>query len=121
MADTLFPVDSSQPGSTPAPGVPGVQFAGRNQVEIQMADLDSLVDDHHTVRVIWAYLLKADLAEMYEQIQAVEGGAGRPAIDPRILLALWMYAIADGIGSARKLAKLCEDHKAYRWICGGVS
>ena len=35
--------------------------------------------------------------EMYDQIQAVEGGAGRPAIDPRILLALWMYAIADGI------------------------
>jgi transposase len=121
MADTLFPVDSSQPCNTPAPGIPRVQFPVRNQIEIQMADLDSLVEDNHTVRLIWTYLLKADLSEMYGQIQAIEGGAGRPAIDPRILLALWMYAIADGVGSARKLAKLCEDHNAYRWICGGVS
>ena len=121
MADTLFPVVPSEPGGAPSPGTPRVQFAVRNQVEIHMSDLDGLVEDNHTVRVIWAYLLKADLAEMYDQIQAVEGGARRPAIDPRILLALWMYAIADGIGSARKLAKLCGDHNAYRWICGGVS
>jgi len=25
-----------------------------------------------------------------------------------------------GVGSARQLARLCEEHDAYRWICGGV-
>ena len=26
----------------------------------------------------------------------------------------------DGVGSARKLAHLCQYHLAYQWICGGV-
>jgi transposase len=51
----------------------------------------------------------------------LEGGAGRTAIDPRILLALWLYATLDGVGSARALAQLCADHIVYRWLCGGVS
>ncbi|MEK6675453.1 MAG: hypothetical protein AABZ47_07340 [Planctomycetota bacterium] len=24
-------------------------------------------------------------------------------------------------GNGRKLARLCEQHDAYRWLCGGVS
>jgi transposase len=46
--------------------------------------------------------------------------AGRAAIDPRILVGLWLYGTYEGIGSARELARLCEEHNAYRWICGGV-
>jgi len=51
----------------------------------------------------------------------VEGHAGRTPIDPKILMALWLYATLDGVGSARQLAHLCEEHVAYQWICGGVS
>src|SRR6266702_4394451 len=40
---------------------------------------------------------------------------------PRLLLALWLYATSQGVGSARALARLCESHDAYRWLCGGVS
>ena len=58
---------------------------------------------------------------MYAGIRSVEGGAGRDAADPRILLALWLYATLEGVGSARQVARLCEDHVAYQWICGGVS
>ena len=36
-------------------------------------------------------------------------------------MALWLYATLEGAGSARALARLCERHDAYRWICGGVS
>jgi hypothetical protein len=36
-------------------------------------------------------------------------------------MALWLYATLDGVGSARELDRLCEDHVAYQWICGGVS
>jgi len=119
VTDTLFPLDPA-PGAPPLrpAGIPRVQQPVRDQIE--MAALDSLIDENHTVRVIWRYIQQADLTELYAQIQAVEGGAGRPAIDPKMLLALWMYATSDGIGSARKLNKLCVDHNAYRWICGGV-
>jgi hypothetical protein len=37
------------------------------------------------------------------------------------LLALWLYATSEGVGSARALARLCESHDVYRWLCGGVS
>ena len=50
----------------------------------------------------------------------VEGGVGRSAIAPEILFALWLYATLEGVGSARALARLTQEHDAYRWICGGV-
>jgi len=62
-----------------------------------------------------------DLAPFYASIESVEGRAGRPALDPAILLALWLHATVEGVGSARALARLCEEHHAYQWICGGVS
>jgi len=63
----------------------------------------------------------ADLDELYEAIRAVEGVPGRPPIDPQILLALWLYATLDGVGSARELDRLTQEHQVYRWICGDVS
>lgn len=62
-----------------------------------------------------------DLRGLYQRIQAVEGGPGQAPADPRILLALWLYATLRGVGSARELNRLCEHHTAYRWLCGGVS
>jgi transposase len=57
---------------------------------------------------------------MYEGIRAVEGGSGRAAIAPEILFALWLYATLEGVGSARAIARLAQEHDAYCWICGGV-
>jgi transposase len=54
-------------------------------------------------------------------IKAVEGNVGRDATDPRLLVALWVYATLEGVGSARELARLCEKHLAYQWLCGGVT
>jgi len=62
-----------------------------------------------------------DLSPLYAVVQSVEGRAGRPAIDPRIFLALWLYATIEGVGSARALERLTLQHDAYRWILGGVS
>ncbi|MBI1733555.1 MAG: hypothetical protein HYR51_00130 [Candidatus Rokubacteria bacterium] len=36
-------------------------------------------------------------------------------------MALWLYATVEGVGSARAVARPCEEHDAYRWLCGGVS
>lgn len=122
MADeTLFPIGDGKPKDNQPALAPRVKYAVRNQVEYRMGDLDSGVALDHQVRIVWNFVEQADLSELYAQIKAVEGHAGRTPIDPRILLALWLYATLDGIGSARALEKLCEDSLPYRWICGGVS
>ena len=61
-----------------------------------------------------------DLSVFYASIQAVEGGLGRPASDPQVLLAIWVYGTVEGVGSSRKLDRLCREHDAFRWLCGGV-
>jgi transposase len=61
-----------------------------------------------------------DLAPLYARIKSVGGRGGAPAIDPAILVALWLWATIDGVGSAREVDRLCERDEAYRWICGGV-
>jgi len=92
----------------------------RNQAEMVIRDLDSMIDDTHTVRAIWEFIGKLDLSAFYRTIKVTSNQPGRPASDPRVLLALWVYATVEGIGSARRLARLTEEHDAYRWLRGGV-
>jgi transposase len=93
----------------------------RDQIELRSTDIDSLIGEDHAARLIWAYVEQLDLHELEDAIKAREGTPGHPAIAPRLLLALWLYATSDGVGSARALARLCESHDAYRWLVGGVS
>jgi transposase len=82
--------------------------------------LDSVIPLDHPIRAIWQTLERLDLSGFYVGIKAVEGHPGHPTTDPKVLLALWLYATTEGIGSARQLARLCEEHDAYRWLRGGV-
>jgi transposase len=107
--------------STPRAGRRRMRCAVRNQIEFQECSLDELLVEDHQARVVWSYVEQLDLSSVYRQIQAVEDGPGHPPADPRILFALWLYATLRGVGSARELNRLCQDHIAYRWICGGVS
>lgn len=102
-------------------GAPRVMRAERKQLEMRTVDLDSSLPEDHQARAFWMLLDSLDLSAFYEQISAREFHQGRPAIDPKILVALWIYATSDGVGSAREVARLCLAHDAYRWICGGVS
>jgi transposase len=85
-----------------------------------MVDLESQLPLEHRARVVWAFVAGLDLGELYAKFGAREGEAGRPPADPRILLALWLYATLEGVGSARHLDRLCERDVAYRWLRGGV-
>jgi hypothetical protein len=99
-------------------GAPRLRQPERGQVELRACDLDSLLASDHPARVIWAYVerLGRELEPLYAVIKAREGVPGHPPIDPRLMLALWLYATSEGIGSGRALAKLCESHDAYRWL-----
>src|SRR5258708_39795812 len=93
----------------------------RRQLLMRAEDLDSLIGPAHAARAIWRVLERMDLTRFYQAIKAREGSAGRDATDPKMLLALWLYGLSEGINSARELERLCQAHAAYRWICGGVS
>jgi transposase/ribosomal protein L34 len=97
-----------------------VQRPHRDQVQWRDASLEQLVPKDHRVRAVWAYVNSLDLTPLYRKIQAVEGGVGRDAVDPKILMALWMWSIIEGISSARHVARQCEKDFTYMWICGEV-
>lgn len=99
---------------------PRVLRPQRDQLFWDMVDLDSQVPPDHPVRIVWAFVDGLELPELYDAIRARDAVAGRPTPDPKIQLALWLYATIEGVGSARALARLCEHHAAYRWICGRV-
>ena len=92
----------------------------RRQMMWREMSLEQLVPADHPVRAVWAYVDSLDLEPLYRKIKAVEGGVGRDAVDPRILLALWMFATIEGISSARQIARFCKRDAPYMWICGGV-
>jgi transposase len=100
--------------------LPRLRTADRQQL-IPAMPLDNLLEQDHQARLVWDFCLGLDLASLYEQIRSREGGPGRAAIDPRLCVALWLYATLEGVGSARALAWLCEHHNAFRWLVGGVS
>src|SRR3954452_9377591 len=93
----------------------------RNQYSFQPQCLDALLPPQHQARVIWAVVQTLDLSDFYAVIRAREGCVGRDATDPRLLVALWLYATTRGVGSARELERQCQDHRGFRWLCGGVS
>jgi len=100
---------------------PRVLVPQRNQIELRPVDLEATLVAEHPARSVWAFVERLDLSALYAEIGSVEGRAGRAAIDPRILMALWLYATVDGVGSAREIERLTQAHDAYRWICGGVN
>jgi transposase len=100
----------------------GVRVIGpdRAQLRWEMVDLDSQLPDDHRARLVWAFVEGLDLREFYDRIKARDAVAGRPATDPQVILAVWLYATLEGIGSARAIDRLCQQHAAYRWLCGGA-
>src|SRR5438876_6842099 len=102
-------------------GAPRMREPQRDQIELRAVDLDRLIGQDDPARVVWAYVEPLDLSELEDRIKAREHTPGHPPASPRLMLALWLFAASQGVGSARALARLCESHDAYRWLCGGVS
>jgi transposase len=128
MTLPLFNLDDLPEPPTPAQaaqsgtyGKPRLRVPIRDQIEMQWASLDQLIEPDHQVRIVWAAVCQLDLSPRLHDIKAVERHVGRDATDPRLLLSLWVYATLRGVGSARELDRLCRDHMAYKWLCGGVS
>jgi transposase len=94
--------------------------ADRFQTRWDFVDLEALLPSDHRVRIVMSFVESLDLSGLYDAIKAREGEPGRPPPDPAVVLALWLYATIEGVGSARQLERLAERDLAYRWIAGGV-
>ncbi|MGH9669386.1 MAG: IS1182 family transposase [Terriglobales bacterium] len=99
---------------------PRILRPDRHQHRMEDCCLDTQLASEHRARQVWAFVESSDVSGLEERIKSRPGRAGAPAISPRLLLALWLYACLDGVGSARELSRLCVEHMAYRWLCGSV-
>ena len=113
--------EASGRAEVPLAGVARGRLPNRVQRELRARDRESLLPAGHRARRVWAWVERADLGALYASIRAVAGGSGRTAMAPEILFGRWLYATLEGVGSARALARLTQEHDAYRWICGGAS
>jgi transposase len=97
-----------------------MQHADRSRSDPHPKSIDELISPDHQVRLVWELVGELDMNPLYARIKAVEGHPGRPAIDPLILTALWLYATIEGIAGARELDRRCRDCDPFKWLCGGV-
>jgi transposase len=103
--------------------VPAVRLRepDRSQMQMIVQSPDELIPQDHQARVIWRVCQAQDWSAFCQPIKARQGVCGRDSTSPALLAALWLYATVRGVGSARELARLCKESKAYQWLCGGVS
>lgn len=95
-----------------------VKPVDRSQQLWRQVDMEKLIEEDHPARAIWALTGQLDLQRFYTPIKALEGRAGRPPGDPRLLISLWLYGYSRGISSGRELAQRCTYEPAFEWLCG---
>jgi transposase len=106
---------------TGTPAALRLRCVNRQEVIDVPARLEDLLPAEHEARQLWNLVEQLDLGAFYRAVQVVQGERGRAAIDPKLLVALWLYATLQGVVEARVLARLCVEHLAYIWLCGGVT
>ena len=100
---------------------PRLRRPDRQQTFFEPVNLDERLSADHRARVVWVVVSTLDLTKFCAPLVNRGSTPGRSATDPALLVALWLYATIDNVGSARRVARLCREHDAYRWLCGGVS
>lgn len=98
-----------------------VSHPHRTQTAYEMVCLDELLPLDHQARLVWRFVQTINTEPFYANIVVSASVAGRTAISPELLIALWLLATMEGIGSARELERRCERDIAYRWLCGGIT
>ncbi len=97
---------------------PRLKRVNRKQLLLRAVNVEQLIPEDHPVRAIWELVGRLDRSPFHQDIEAVEGVAGRPALDPQLLISLWIYAYSEGVSSGREISRLCEFDPAYQWLTG---
>jgi len=113
------PAVPASPALPAAP--PRLRSPDRKQVLLRPCALEDLIGQDHDARIVWDVVGRWDLGRFLERVKARGESPGRAAIDPRLGVALWLFAYTRGVSNGRELGRLCREHDAFRWLCGGVS
>src|SRR6185295_20105518 len=81
-------------------------------------DIEKFIGPDHPARGIWAMVEQLDWSALEEKIRSVEGHAGQSSLDPRLLMALWIYSYSEGVSSARELSRMCGYEPGCQWLTG---
>ena len=106
-------------GSAAEPARPQarVRLVNRAQIIMRTLDVERLIAEDHPARAIWEFISELNLSPFYEQVKAVEGRAGQPPFDPRLMISVWIYGLSRGMNSARELSECCEWEPGLQWLC----
>jgi transposase len=102
----------------PSSKQPLIRFVNRQQMSWRAVDVERLIGEDHPARAIWDLVGGLDLRAFYDAVESSAEQGGRPALDPQLLICLWVYAYSQGIGSAREVARRCEYDPAFQWLTG---
>ena len=97
---------------------PLIRHVNRQQMSWRAVDVEHLISEDHPARAIWTLVGRLNLSAFYQAIESSTEEGGRPAIDPQLLISMWVYAYSQGIGSAREVARRCEYDPAFQWLTG---
>ena len=99
-----------------SPGRPRLRTANRQQIVFRAAALDALIPPRSPRADRLGLSSSGSTLAPCTNPSSPSHGTGRdgPRIDPKILMALWLYATIDGVGSARQLDELCRSHDAFQ-------
>src|SRR3954467_5133709 len=103
------------PTKVPLPP-PRLRRPNREQVVLVPRRLEDLLPPAHLARVVWDLVGRWDLSRFLAPLRARGSRPGRPATDPHLLIALWLYAATQNVGCGRRLDALCRESDPYRWL-----
>lgn len=87
----------------------------RDQGFLLPPDMRSWLSEDHLVWFILEAVEKMDTSPLHRKARL--GAVGRQGYDPDMLLALYMYAMSQGVASSRQIERLCHTDIAFRIIC----
>ena len=86
MGDLFGGLAEQGSGKVRAVGAARLREPVRDEIRLEVFDLDGLISEDHPARVIWEYARRVDLSDFEAEVKAREGTAGMPQTSPQLLL-----------------------------------
>lgn len=93
----------------------GYRAVDREQEFLLPPAMSEWLAEDHLVWFVIAAVQRLDTSAFHRKARL--GGVGRRGYDPDMLLSLFVYAMAHGESSSRRIERLCETDVAFRIIC----
>lgn len=91
----------------------------RDQLFLLPVSMRDWLEEGHLAWFVLDVVARVDTSALHARHP--NDGAGRPAYDPDMMLALLLYAYGTGLRSSRRVEAACRTDAAFRVITGGVA